>query len=246
MLDLSPWSWVFLAFSAFLFGMAKTGLPGLASVAIPLAAFVIPAKASTGLILPLLIVGDIFAVALYRRHAEWPHLIRLLPYTLAGIVIGAVALNHVSDRQLRPIIGGIILSLLALNAWQEKVRDPEAGIPSSRLFAGGLGMAAGITTMMANAAGPIMAIYLIAMRLPKAAFIGTAAWFFFMVNLIKVPFSAGQGLITFHSVGVNLVLVPMVVAGAFAGMRLANRIPEKTFKQIVRWLAALGGLCLFL
>jgi uncharacterized membrane protein YfcA len=237
--------WAVLAVAAFFLGLSKTGLPGAGILAIPFIAAVIPAKASTGLVLPMLIVGDLFAVAWYRRHAEWFHLVRLLPYAVLGILIGWKIMSHISDAQLRPLIGIIILVLLGLHVWRSR-SAAEAPAPKSRWVPATLGLSAGITTMLANAAGPIMTIYLMTMRLPKTAFIGTGAWYFLIVNVLKVPLSAQMGLITPASLWINLALSPLIIVGSLLGIRIANRLPEKLFGRFVLALAALGAIKLIL
>jgi len=238
--------WAVLAVAAFFLGLSKTGLPGAGILAIPFIAAVIPAKASTGLVLPMLIVGDLFAVAWYRRHAEWVHLIRLLPYAILGILIGWKIMGRITDAQLRPLIGVIILVLLGLHLWRNRSAITEAPIPKSHWVPASLGLSAGITTMLANAAGPIMTIYLMTMRLPKAAFIGTGAWYFLIVNVLKVPLSAQMGLITPASLWINLALSPLIIVGALLGIRIANRLPEKLFGRFVLAMAALGAIYLIL
>lgn len=235
-------SWVILGIGSFLIGLSKTGLPGVGILAIILVATVIPARASTGLVLPMLIVGDIFAVSYYHRHAVWRHLIRLIPYAVAGIAVGYVIMGHVNDLQLRRTIGGIVLVLLGLNVWKNRRTSEQAPIPTSWWFPAILGMLAGITTMMANAAGPIVIIYLLAMRLPKEEFVGTGAWYFLLLNCFKIPFSANLGLITMASLKFNLLLAPMIILGAAVGIIVVKKIPEKHFAIIVQWLAAAGGI----
>lgn len=237
----TPWGWIVLSCSAIFLGFSKTGLPGAGILAIPLIASIIPAKASTGLILPMLIIGDIFAVCYYRRHAVWHHLFRMLPYAVAGIFIGYWAMGKVTDNQLRPLIGIIILFMLALNLWRNR-KGENIEIPPGKWFPAVMGLSAGITTMMANAAGPIMAIYLLAMRLPKNAFIGTGAWYFLLVNCFKVPFSAGLGLITVDSLKLNLFLAPLIILGSLGGIRAARHIPEKIFNILIQILAAAGAV----
>ena len=246
MTDLSWCGWAILAGSAFLIGLAKTGLPGVGILAIIGAAAVIPARLSTGLILPMLIVGDIFAVSYYHRHAVWKHLIRLIPYAVAGVIVGYLAMGRVDDAQLRRIIGGIVLALLGMNYWRNRCLPDDAAVPTAWWFPAILGLMAGFTTMMANAAGPIMIIYLLAMRLPKQEFIGTGAWYFLLVNCFKVPFSAQLGLITWASLRFNLLLAPMIIVGAMAGIFVVKRIPEKAFNLIVQWLAVAGAVKLLI
>jgi len=244
MLELSYMQWAVMILAGMIIGVSKTGLPGMAILAVPLVASVIPAKESTGLILPMLIVGDIFAVAFYRRHAVWGHLVKLMPYAVAGIILGSLVLNYVNNAQLKPIIGGIILAMIAVNyvrMW--RIKD-ETSVPTAWWFPALLGLAAGMTTMMANAAGSILVIYLMAMRLPKNEFLGTGAWYFLLLNCFKVPFSAGLGLINPHSLQFNLVLLPLIILGALAGVHMAKHVPEKAFSVIVQVLAIAGALYL--
>ena len=242
--SLAAGQWIVLAAGAFFIGLSKTGLPGAGILAVPIIAAVIPAKASTGMVLPMLIVGDLFAVYWYRRHAVWQHLLRLLPYAIAGILIGWKIMLRITDEQLRPMIGAIILAMLVIHLLRS--RSEGASAPKSHLVPAGLGLSTGITTMLANAAGPIMTIYLKTMRLPKTAFIGTGAWYFLIVNLLKVPLSAGMGLINPASLRVNLLLSPMVIAGALIGILVVNYISEKLFGRAVLLLAALGAIKLIL
>ena len=232
--------------SAFLIGLSKTGLPGIGILAVVAVAAVIPARASTGLILPMLIVADIFAVSHYHRHTAWKHLVRLLPCVVAGVVLGYLAMGRLSDDQVRRLIGGIVLGLLALNAWRTRTRSDDTAVPTAWWFPAGMGLLAGITTMLANAAGPIMIVYLLAMRLPKEEFVGTGAWYFLMVNCFKVPFSAHLGLITPASLNFNLVLLPLVIGGALAGIAVVKRLPEKQFNAIIQVLALAGAIFLLI
>ena len=209
-------------------------------------ASVIPAKASTGVVLPMLIVGDVVAVAYYRYDAEWKHLLRLFPWTIAGVLIGWAAMDRLADRQIRPLIGAIVLVMLLLNYIRSRSAALEGRLPSQWWFAAVMGLLAGGTTMIANAAGPIMVMYLLAMRLPKTAFIGTGAWYFLLMNCFKVPFSASLGLINASSLQFNLTLAPFVLAGAGAGIIIAKRIPEKVFNAVVQILAAVGAIKLCL
>ncbi len=240
--ELSAHHWLVMAIAAFIIGLSKCGLPGLGILAIPFVAAVIPAKASTGFILPMLIVGDIIGVAYYRRHAEWRHLFRLFPWAIAGVVAGWASMGRLNDSQLRPLIGSIVLIILALNLWRQRYTSLDNRIPHSHWFAAILGLFAGFTTMVANAAGPIMAIYLLAMDLPTAAFLGTGAWYFLLMNTFKIPFSAQLGLITATSLKVNAMLIPCIAIGAWAGIRFARLIPRRTFEILVQVLAAAGAV----
>jgi uncharacterized membrane protein YfcA len=242
MFGLGSIGWLVVGFCAVIVGVSKTGIPGLGILHVPLMAMVLPARPSTGILLGMLILGDLFAAGYYRHSAAWKHVLRLLPPAFLGIVAGWQALRFVTNEQLQPLIGGIVLVMLALNYWRTRVAGPEAPVPTQWWFAGALGFLAGVTTMMANAAGPVMVIYLLAMRLPKFAFIGTSAWFFFAINWIKVPFSVNLDLITPESVRLNLFMLPLIAAGSVAGIVFLKRIPQKLFNDLVQILAAVAAL----
>lgn len=240
--ELSLADWAVAALSALLLGFSKTGMPGVGILAIPLMAGILPAKASTGVVLPMLIAGDFMAVAWYRRHAEWRHLLRIMPFAVAGIVIGFLVMGRITDRQLQPVIGATILAMLGLQAWRAGRRGAGDKLPASVFFAAAMGLLAGVATMMANAAGPIMTIYLLAMGLPKASFLGTGAWYYCLLNLFKVPFSARLGLITAGTLAFNLRLLPLIAAGGVLGILAARRMPERIFARTVQALTALAAL----
>ena len=240
MYDLTPFGWLVAGGCALIVGLSKTGLPGMGILAVPLLATVIPAKASTGALLPMLICGDVFAVACYRRHAVWPHLLPLLPSAAVGVVVGALTMNKINDAQLRPALGAVVLAMLAMHQWRSRRTD--APVPSGRTFAVVMGVLAGYMTMLANAAGPIMMVYLLAMRLPRHEFIGTGAWYFLLLNCFKVPFQIWVGNIGFGSFRFNLMLFPVIAVGAVLGIVLLKRIPEKQFNAVVQILTAAAAV----
>lgn len=232
-----PLPWAVLAAGAFAIGIAKTGLPGVGILVVPLLAIVFGAKASVGLLLPILIFADLFAVGYYRRHGKWRHLVRLLPWALAGILAGYVILSQVDSQTLKPVIGVIVLGMLAVR-FRSIFKGDEQSVPQHPLFSASMGFLAGATTMMANAAGPVMVLYLLSMRFDKKKFIGTAAWFFFIVNWVKVPFMAQLDMITIASLKMDVMVFPAVIAGAVTGIWLLNRIPQRLFNIAALLLAA--------
>lgn len=243
MLGLDTVGWFVVALCAIMVGIAKTGIPGVGILVVPLMATVLPADKSVGALLGILILADVFAVTYHRYNAKWAHVIRLLPPAVAGIAAAYFGLQALPDKELlKPIIGGIVLVMLVLSYWRTRAEGKDAKIPTQWWFAASLGFMAGITTMMANAAGPVMIIYLLAMRLDKVKFVGTAAWFFFVVNWLKVPFSAKLQMMTAESVKLDLIMLPFIAIGAFAGIYLLKRIPQKTFKAIVQILAAAAAV----
>jgi hypothetical protein len=227
---------------AFLVGVSKTGVPGLGILNVLLIAMALPSKMSTGQLLPMLAMADIFAVVYYHRHAHWKHIWRLLPWALAGIGTGSLFIRHISDAQLEPLIGFIVLVLLAVNYWRLHRAGDELKVPTHWAFAATLGFAAGFTTCIANAAGPIMVIYLLAMRLPKNEYIGTGAWYFLILNWLKIPLFVWDGRISMASIGVDLAMLPAIAAGAFVGIVILKKIPQKHFNLIIQLLALAAAI----
>jgi len=242
MLDLDFVGWVLVSLYAIMVGISKTGIPGFGILVVPLMASVLPARSSVGVLLGILILADLFAVSYHRHNAKWHHVLGLLPPAFAGIVAGYFGLKVVSDEQLRAIIGTIVLVMLGVNYWWTRAKGQDAPVPTQWWFAVGLGFLAGVTTMMANAAGPIMIVYLLAMRLPKVEFVGTSAWFFFVVNWLKVPFSANLELMTAESVKLDLIMLPFIAVGAAVGILVLKRIPQKAFNVVVQILAAAAAI----
>jgi uncharacterized membrane protein YfcA len=240
--DLSGIEYGIVALCAVMVGFTKSGIPGLLILVVPLMAGVMPARTSVGVLLGILILADIIAAAYYRHQVLWRHIFRLLPLTLAGIVVGYFGLRVVDDDLLKPMIGVIVLLMLGIGFWRTKVGGEERPVPTQWWFAAGAGFMAGIMTMMANAAGPIMILYLISMRLPKYQFVGTSAWFFFIVNWIKVPFSTNLKLMTLESVKLDLMMFPFIFLGAVAGIFILKRIPLKIFNLVVQILAAFAAI----
>lgn len=250
MLHLEPWQWIWLISGAVLVGMAKPGIAGLGTLFIAIFANVLPTKEATGVVLPLLLFGDIVAVASYLKYTQWRHVVRLFPWAAAGVVVGYFLMSRIDNQQARWLVGGIILALVGLHALRRgrvgaaEARWKEEGPPVGLVV--GTGVLAGITTLLANAAGPLMAIYLLALRLPKWEFLGTSAVFFMALNLFKVPFMVNLGLITSGSLWVNLLLAPAVWAGAFAGKWLVTRINQRWFETITLAMTALAGIKLLI
>ncbi|MBS3182692.1 sulfite exporter TauE/SafE family protein [Leucobacter manosquensis] len=261
--DLAPLAWVVLGIAACIVGFSKTALPGANTVSIAIFAAILPAKQSTGALLLLLIVGDAFAVWAYRKHASWPTMLRLAPAVVAGLVLGAVFLAFADDDWVRRVIGAILLLVVAFTMWRryfslgrgttasrgsaDGAAPPTgAGSATGRGLAGsiGYGSLAGFTTMVANAGGPVMSMYFLAMKFPVQAFLGTAAWFFAIINIAKLPFSISLGLIDASSLALDLVLVPGVVIGAVLGRWIAMRIKQRVFERAVLAVTILAALYL--
>lgn len=250
--DLAFTVWALLALAALLVGVSKTGIPGINTLSIAIFAAVLPAKASTGALLLLLIIGDIFALIAYRRHADWGTLIRLIPTVITGFVFGGLFLGFADDASVRRVIGVILLVTICFTLWQRwrgrrtraAVAGEEPAVASASRF--GYGALGGFTTMVANAGGPVMSMYFLAARFPVKAFLGTAAWFFAVINVAKVPVSAGLGLITPATLWLDLLLAPGVILGALLGRWIAERIAQRAFDRAVIVCTVLGAVYLLL
>ncbi|WP_371574694.1 sulfite exporter TauE/SafE family protein [Streptomyces sp. NBC_01314] len=249
--DLSTAGFAALAFAAVLVGFSKTAVSGANTVSLAIFAAVLPARASTGVLLPILIVGDVLAVLTYRRHAHWPTLWKLFPAVGAGVVLGTLFLVRADDQTVRTSIGTILLLMTAVTIWRRRTVDkddePDAiTTRAGRVKARSYGVLGGFTTMVANAGGPVMSMYLLSAGFRKLGFLGTSAFFFLIVNVSKVPFSVGLGLIDAHSLLLDATLALFVVPGAFLGKWAVNRINQKVFEQLVIAATIVGGLQLLL
>lgn len=243
--QVQAYQWALAIASGMVIGMSKSGITGLTLMFVPLMALSFGGRASTGLILPMLSVGDIFAVAWYRRNAEWKYLLKLLPSSVIGLGVGVAVGGKLTDSGFRYLLGAIILVLLGLMVWQD-VRKKEPRYPQALWFAVLAGLAAGFTTMIGNAAGAITSIYLLSMRLPKNSFIGTAAWFFLIMNLLKIPL---QVLFWKNISGSTLmfdaIMIPAIAIGAAIGIFAAGKIPERAYRIFVMVMTGVAGLLLF-
>ncbi len=243
---LSPWQWALAAVGAYLVGISKTGIAGLGVFSVALFASALPARESTGIVLIILIAADIVAVITYRRQASWPHLLRLFPWAAVGIFFGFLVMGRIDAQTTQRLIGAILVTIVIVHFWRrmrtQALAHLEAETKPHPLLAAVTGISAGFTTMVANAAGPIMVIYLLAMRLPKYIFMGTAAWYFFILNLFKVPFSYSLGLINANSLPISLALAPVAVAGALTGRVLIRHINQQVFEVLALVLTFVAGL----
>lgn len=245
-MHLELWQWTLACIGAYLIGVSKTGIAGIGILAVTIFTYVVPAKESVGLVLVILICGDIVAVTAFSRHAVWSHLWRLFPWTIVGVVIGYLAVGKINDLQVRKLIGGILVVLVLLQFKQYFKKNSEGSGKHGMLYVALMGLAAGFTTMVANAAGPVMILYLLATGLPKYEFVGTGAWFFFLLNCFKVPFSYSLGLINPGSLSVDLMLAPFAFLGAFSGKALLPHINQRLFEGIALSLTFLAALKLLL
>lgn len=228
-------------------GFAKTGVSTMNILNVMLMSQVFPAKYAVGLLLPILILADIIAVTYYRRSAKWKLLLSLVPWVLVGIGLGYFVLLGTTDKQLQVllgvIIGALILLQLAKDKWGSRWDDH---LPQAMWFTAVMGALAGFATMIGNVSGVVMAIYLMVRKLTKQEIVGTGAWFFLAVNIIKVPFYIQLGMITSQSAPVALWVIPAIAAGALLGIKIVPMIPQKWFQAIILLLGAVGAIRLMI
>lgn len=245
MVELSTAAWIVLGLAALLIGVAKTALPGAATISVAAFAAVLPARESTAALLVLLLVGDLVAVWTYRRDVDVKALLKLLPTVVVGLILGAALLAFSDDTFMRRSIGVILLSLTALTLYLMRrgtlTSDDALANPSVRGLYGTLG---GFTSMAANAGGPVMTLYFVAARFDVVRFIATQAWFFFGINVAKLPFSIGLGLLRKDVLPVLAILAPLVLIGAFTGRRWVRRFDQRAFTRVVIVLTVISSLYL--
>jgi uncharacterized membrane protein YfcA len=242
MYELTTQTWIIAVLCVAILGMAKAGIPGLGMIAIPVMAGLFPPKVSMGILLPLLVVGDVFAVSYYHRHADWGLVRRLIPPAFTGVIIGAVVMREISDSALRIGVGVIILVMVTLNALRSRGIISDACIPRGRSFSIVMGLFAGVSTMLAHAAGPVVQVYLLTMGLSKNRFIGTMAWFFLLLNSFKIPFYIGLGLINHESLLLNLRIAVGIPLGIIAGVLVVRVLSNRIYIIWVQLLAAAAAL----
>ncbi len=243
--DLTPFQWILTILCGMIIGISKTGISGAGLIAVPVLATIFGGRPSVGLLLPMLIIADFAAVKIYNRHAEWKYVIKLLPWTIAGILVALFVGKSVNDDQFRSIIACVVIIGIVLMLFQD-FRRKKIEIPSSLWFSAILGLGSGFATMIGNAAGPVMAYYLLSMRLPKNIYIGTGAWFFLIVNLIKVPLHIFiWKTITPESLTFDLIMLIPILAGAFSGYYLVKLIPEKAYRIFIILTTLASAMALF-
>jgi uncharacterized protein len=232
------------AIGAICIGLSKSGFAGTATLNVVLMAEVFGAKNSVGLILPLLIFADLFGYWIHRRHGKWSDVLPLLIPTMLGVVVGWWWMDRWSDQGMKKVIGLIILGLLGFKLLMDRHPVWQKEVSNHALYRNGLGGLAGVTTMLANAAGPIMTIYFLSQKLDRHHHVSVFARFFLLINLFKVPFSANLGIINLKSLYTNLLLLPMVAVGLTLGAWLLKRISQSRFEFVLTLLTCLAAFYL--
>jgi len=238
---LTALQWIAIGFAVFLLGLSKSGIKGIGIIIVVILAFVFGEKASTGILLPMLICADIFAVIYYNRHAQWDIIKKLIPWMIVGVLVGVWVGNDVSEVIFKRLMAIIIIASVIIMFYTENKKSTK--VPTNKLFSTGTGFLAGFTTMIGNLAGPISNIYFLAMRFPKNEFIGTAAWLFFIINVFKLPFHIFVWeTVTIDTMVLNSVLIPTVIIGFFVGARIVKLISNVNYRRFILIVTAIGGV----
>ena len=208
-------------------------------------AFVFGGKPSTGVLIPLMVVADIFAVIYYHRHTQWHFLKKLLPTMFIGVLIGVWIGNDISEILFKQVMAIFILVTASIMIWTENKKQKD--IPNHWAFSSGMGLLSGITSMIGNLAGSFADIYFLAMRLPKNEFIGTAAWLFFIINVFKLPFHIFiWKTLTFETLGLNLLMLPGIIVGFYVGVSVLKKINNQLYRKLIFVATAIGALLILL
>lgn len=241
----STGSWLLVALGAFIIGLSKAGLKGIDMVNVTLMAIVFGGKASTGVVLPLLCVADVMAVWYYNRHAQWKIFWRLVPWMMAGILIGVFTGKDLNEALFRKVMAVIIVLTVIIMLFMEFRKT--TAVPRNVFFTAGMGLVSGFTTMLGNLAGAFANIYFLAMQLIKNDFIGTAAWVFLAMNFFKLPFQIFYWKnITQATLATDLVLLPALVAGFAAGLRIVALLKDDSYRRLIIVLTLAGAVFIFL
>lgn len=244
--EFSVWAWGVALVSAWCAGVGKAGLAGVGLLNVVLMAWLVPGVASSGVVLPMLIAADVLAVCVFGvRNVNWCVVRQLLGPMFLGVVMGWLALDRISRASAHTftaLIGWLVIAMLALQLTRRKFPNFDRALPHSRVFGGVIGLLAGFATMLANAAGPIGSLYLLILGFDKQEFVATMAWLFLIVNVLKVPFSVEQGLITVETLTFNAMLLPAIVLGFVAGKRLISHLPPPLFERIILALTLVSAM----
>lgn len=241
--DLSWLQIAVLAVGAMIIGINKTAVPALGVLAVVLFTQFFDPHTASAAVLPLLCAGDLLAVAWYRRSANWKFVLALLPWALVGLVLGMAVVRCIRNTNvLGLVIALLILGVQALSlmkgAVQERIDKMRGGMAMAAIF----GILAGFTTQVANAAGPVMAIYLVLMKFSKEEYIGSAAWYFLILNWIKLPLFALDGRLNWQVIKFVPGVFIFLILGSVIGILFLRNISQKSFTRIVQILTAVCAI----
>ncbi|MCB4807459.1 sulfite exporter TauE/SafE family protein [Tamlana sp. 62-3] len=243
--NLSTLQWLAISFAVFILGVSKAGLKGISIFIVIIMAFVFGEKASTGVLLPMLIIADILAVTYYNQHANWSIIKKLIPWMIVGVLVGVWVGNDISEMVFKRLMAIIVLISVGIMLFTERLQTNN--MPNNKFFSAIMGFLTGFTTMVGNLAGPISNVYFLAIRFKKNEFIGTAAWLFFLINLFKLPFHIFVWeTVTVKTLVLNSVLIPASIIGFFTGAYIVKLISNVNYRKFILIITAIAGILLFI
>lgn len=233
MFDLTTMQWTLLLLSGVCIGVSKAGFSGVSMLSVAMLAEAFGARESIGVNLPMLIAADIIVYPAFRKWGSWREVTPLLITMLIGVGLGFWWLMEIPDTVLRPVIGWIIVVMLGFQLWKRLSATTFRRVAESPVFGAGAGVIGGVATTMANAAGPVMQLFLLSRGLPKMEMVGIGARLFLVVNLVKVPLLGKVDLITTQSLALNALGLPFIIFGIWWGKRYLLRIPQRVFEWMI-------------
>jgi uncharacterized membrane protein YfcA len=244
----SPYSWALYFMCAMLIGISKTGIQNIGTLAVPLFALLFGAKYSTGIVLILLCFADLVAVIYYRKAFLWHEVKILLPLAFIGLIVGLLLGNYIDDKTFKICIGICIIVGVFIMLWMERSSfEKQKQLTSKKWYSPLFGFILGFSTMIGNAAGPALSVYMLSKRLDKIAFAATSAWFIFILNLSKIPLQVFVWHnITWQGIILNLMALPFILLGGFLGIKIIKVLPEKTFRHIIIALVIIASILLII
>lgn len=242
----TPWGWAIYFTCAMLIGISKTGIQNIGTLTVPLFALLFGAKYSTGIVLILLCFADLFAVIYYRKAFLWSEIKKLLPLALVGLLAGLLLGNYINDKIFKAIMAFCIIIGLIIMLYLEKIdKAKQEKFVTQKWYSPLFGFILGISTMIGNAAGPALSVYMLSKKLDKIAFAATSAWFIMILNLTKIPLQAFVWKnLSWSGFYLNLMAIPFIFIGGMIGIKLVKILPEKLYKNVIKVLLLIS--CLFL
>ena len=235
-------AWAVAAFAVLITGISKSGLGGaLGGLAVPFLSMWMSPRNAAAVMLPILITMDMVGIRAWRGKADWHDLKLLVPGAMLGILLGTFAFGIMSDQLVRSAIGLIAVGFTLDRLIRKRGRTPADQRPAG-IFGWMSGMAAGFTSTLAHAGGPPVMIYLLSWRQPRDTFVATTVFFFFVINLAKLPFYIGLGLFSLETLKMSAILLPLVPIGVWTGMRVLRLIPERPFYLFATAALGLSGI----
>jgi hypothetical protein len=245
MFDYSLIEWGILVLASIVIGFSKTGIQGSTIFVVVLMALTFGGIVSSGMMLLLLMVGDVFAVKHYGKEVSVKDIFHLLPPAVTGVLLGVWYGQYVNDHQFKMTMGVIVLVCVVLLVYKEIKKAP-IKIANHKWLTTLVGVLSGFSSMVGNAAGPIFAIYILSKQIGKREMISSTAWFFILLNTFKLPFHVfvWQSIEWQHLL-LALILLPVIFIGTRMGIWLVSVIKEETYRIFIFATTVISAIYLF-